>query len=38
MGDKHGVPLEVSAFLPFLPGFSRSQKNFEKQLENQKKT
>lgn len=37
IGDRTGVPLEVGAFLPFMPNHSRKPESFDKQLENQKK-
>ncbi|MDP4039126.1 MAG: hypothetical protein Q8P57_00920 [Candidatus Pacearchaeota archaeon] len=35
IGDGVGVPLEVGAFLPFMPAHSRKPESFEKQLRNQ---
>jgi len=37
LADKYNVPVEVGAFLAFMPGFARNPANFEKQIENQKK-
>ncbi|HLA23015.1 MAG TPA: hypothetical protein VJZ93_00585 [Candidatus Nanoarchaeia archaeon] len=37
LSDSYGVPTEVGAFLPFLPGHSIKSENFEKQLENERK-
>lgn len=37
LGAKYNVPLEVGAFLPFMPGFSRKPAAFKAQIENQKR-
>ena len=37
IGDEHGVPIEVGAFLLYLSGRSRTSEAFAKQLENQTK-
>ncbi len=37
LAGKFNVPVEVGAFLAFMPGFARNPANFEKQVENQKK-
>ncbi|MEK6896307.1 MAG: hypothetical protein AABX12_02505 [Nanoarchaeota archaeon] len=37
VGDAHGVPIEVGAFLLYLPGRSRTPEAFAKQRENQAK-
>jgi hypothetical protein len=37
LGEKYGIPLEIGAFLPFMPDKSRTKESFEKQIENQKK-
>ena len=37
LGDDCGVPLEVGAFLLYLPAKTRTPENFEKQLKNQEK-
>lgn len=35
LAGKYDVPVEVGAFLAFMPGFARNPANFEKQKENQ---
>ena len=37
LGEKTGVPLEVGAFIPFMPNHARKPENFEKQIKNQEK-
>lgn len=37
LGEKYGIPLEVKAFLPFMPNSSRKLENFKKQIIHQKK-
>ncbi len=37
LGQKYRVPVRVGAFLPYMPGHSRKQENFERQITNQEK-
>lgn len=37
LGDDCGVPIEVGAFVPFMPHHARTPENFAKQLANQEK-
>jgi len=37
LGTKYSVPVEVGAFLPFMPGFARKPDAYEAQLANQAK-
>tara|TARA_Y100000310_G_scaffold167546_2_gene167414 strand:- start:54656 stop:55753 length:1098 start_codon:yes stop_codon:yes gene_type:complete len=37
LGEEHGVPIDVGAFLLYLPGCSRTPESFEAQVENQRK-